>query len=343
MPALGCLSGTKAAFSFLGPCALGLLSPVDAFRGNVQATGFRPSLIGECKLSKSPAGPKAADTSMEKAHPKRGSVRITEKEADDVEERSSPRTPVIYEIVRRLGDEEMERPITSLWWSGVAAGLSISFSLLAQGILQAHLPAAPGNVLVVSLGYSVGFLMVVLSRQQLFTESTVTAVLPVMADFTRTNLWRLARLWSVVLLANMAGTLVAAVLCTFTPVLTPELRTAMLDIAGQMPDHESFLDGNAVSGDCVGLSDRHDGLAASGCRSGAISRHRRHHISDRGGGLHAYRGRKRRGIFSRVEQPPWRGVDGRRLLRPGAWRQYHRRHRPIRLDRLCAGHEGDIG
>lgn len=188
-------------------------------------------------MSKSPVLPKAVGPSSEKAPSKGGSVGITEQEADDVEERSSPRTPVIYEIVRRLGDEEMDRPITSLWWSGVAAGLSISFSLLAQGILQAHLPAAPWNVLVVSLGYSVGFLMVVLSRQQLFTESTVTAVLPVMADFTRTNVWRLVRLWSVVLLANMAGTLVAAVLCTFTPVLTPELNTAMLDVAGQIMNH----------------------------------------------------------------------------------------------------------
>ena len=139
---------------------------------------------------------------------------------------------VIYEIVRRLGDEEMERPITSLWWSGVAAGLSISFSLLAQSYPACTSFGGTRKVLVVSLGYSVGFMMVVLSRQQLFTESTVTAVLPVMADFTRTNIWRLARLWSVVLLANMAGTLIAAVLCTFTPVLTPELKTAMLDIRG---------------------------------------------------------------------------------------------------------------
>ena len=66
--------------------------------------------------------------------------------------------------------------------------------------------------------------MVVMSRQQLFTESTVTAVLPVMAKLTRTNLWRLARLWGVVLLANMAGTLIAAALCTFTPVLTPKMN-----------------------------------------------------------------------------------------------------------------------
>jgi formate/nitrite transporter FocA (FNT family) len=191
-------------------------------------------------LSKPQALPDKSDkfaSSKGKSPGKRSTTRITEKEAGDVEEMSSPRTPVIYEIVRRLGDEEMDRPITSLWWSGVAAGLSISFSLLAQGILQAHLPDAPWKVLIVSLGYSVGFLMVVLSRQQLFTESTVTAVLPVIAELTRANLWRLFRLWSVVLLANMAGTLVAAMLCTFTPVLTPELKRAMLDIAVQIIGH----------------------------------------------------------------------------------------------------------
>jgi formate/nitrite transporter FocA (FNT family) len=188
-------------------------------------------------LSRSQARSKPAQASKEKPRSEPSNWRITEKEADDIEEMSSPRTPVIYEIVRRLGDEEMDRPVTSLWWSGIAAGLSISFSLLAQGILQAHLPEAPWRLLVVSLGYSVGFVMVVMSRQQLFTESTVTAVLPVMAKLTRTNLWRLARLWGVVLLANMAGTLIAAALCTFTPVLTPELKTAMLEIAGQILNH----------------------------------------------------------------------------------------------------------
>ena len=64
---------------------------------------------------------------------------IDEREIEDVEEMSTPRSPVIYEVVRRLGDEEMARPLVSLWWSGVAAGLSISFSLLTQGILREHL------------------------------------------------------------------------------------------------------------------------------------------------------------------------------------------------------------
>src|SRR5205814_1431891 len=123
---------------------------------------------------------------------------ISEREAETVEKRSRLPAPLIYEIVRRMGEEEMARPATSLWWSGVAAGLSISFSLLAQAILQSHLPDAPWRSLVTSFGYCVGFLMVVLGRQQLFTENTITAVLPVMAEFNLGNLGRMLRLWAIV-------------------------------------------------------------------------------------------------------------------------------------------------
>jgi len=164
----------------------------------------------------------------------RGSRSKSEEEIEHVEERSSPPTPVIYEVIRRLGEEEMARPVASLWWSGFAAGLSISFSLLAEAILHTHLPDAPWRPLVSSFGYSVGFLMVMLSRQQLFTESTITAVLPVMADFRLANIVRMGLLWGIVLLANLVGTFCAAVFCSFTPVLTPELKQGMIEISRQL-------------------------------------------------------------------------------------------------------------
>jgi formate/nitrite transporter FocA (FNT family) len=160
-----------------------------------------------------------------------GRSGITAEEVKDVEDLATPRTPVIYEVVRRLGEEEMERPLSSLWWSGVAAGLSISFSLLSQAILTAHLPQASWQPLVVSFGYCIGFIMAVLSRQQLFTESTITAVLPVAADVTRGNIVRMARLWAIVLAANLTGTLFAALFCTFTPVLPGDIYSAMLEIS----------------------------------------------------------------------------------------------------------------
>jgi formate-nitrite transporter family protein len=163
--------------------------------------------------------------------------QITEREVEDVEERSGPRTPVIYEVVCRLGEEEMARPVFSLWWSGVAAGMSISFSLLAQAILHTHLPDTSWRPLVADFGYTVGFIMVIMSRQQLFTENTITAVLPVIATFNVGNLTRMARLWAVVLLANFAGTFFVALFSTFTPVISVELLHGMLDISSQILGH----------------------------------------------------------------------------------------------------------
>ena len=159
---------------------------------------------------------------------------VSAQEVEEIEEHARLRTPVIYEIVRREGETEMERPAVSLWWSGLAAGLSISFSLLAQAILRLHLPDAPWRPLVSGFGYSVGFLMVVLGRQQLFTENTITVVLPVLAALSLRSLGRLARMWGIVLAANLAGTLAAALFCSLTPVLTPELRGEMLAISAQI-------------------------------------------------------------------------------------------------------------
>jgi formate/nitrite transporter FocA (FNT family) len=156
------------------------------------------------------------------------------REAELVEERSGLRTPVIYEVVRQRGDEEMNRPATSLWWSGVAAGLSISFSLLSQGILELHLPGHSWTPLVGSLGYAIGFLMVVLGRQQLFTETTITAVLPVMADFSMHNLSRMLRMWLIVWVANTAGTFLAALFCFLAPVMDPEILASMLDVSRRL-------------------------------------------------------------------------------------------------------------
>lgn len=163
--------------------------------------------------------------------PKDGPAKgITAKEAREVEELSTPRSPVIYEIVRKHGEEEMERPAFSLWWSGLAAGLGISFSVLGQAVLQQHLPDAGWKPLVASFGYTFGFLIVILGRQQLFTESTITAILPVVSDPRLTMVVSMLRMWGIVFAANLVGTFFAALFCTFTSVTTPEYLGQMLDL-----------------------------------------------------------------------------------------------------------------
>jgi formate/nitrite transporter FocA (FNT family) len=69
--------------------------------------------------------------------------------------------------------------------------------------------------------------MVVLGNQQLFTESTITVVLPVFKDITWENIWRMGRLWVIVLVANFVGTFFAAVFCTYSPALPPEYLHGM--------------------------------------------------------------------------------------------------------------------
>lgn len=115
----------------------------------------------------------------------------------------------LHRTVREEGEQELRRPAMSLFWSGLAAGLAISVSLLAESMLHAALPDAPWRDLVVGLGYPVGFLVVILGRMQLFTESTITAMLPLVTRPSRWALARTLRLWGIVLAANLCGTAIA--------------------------------------------------------------------------------------------------------------------------------------
>src|SRR5947209_8352377 len=131
--------------------------------------------------------------------------QLSSDERKEVARRANISVVVVHETVREEGERELRRSPAALAWSGLAAGLSMGFSLVTQGLLHAYLPAAAWTPLVDNLGYSVGFLIVVLGRQQLFTENTVTAILPLLAHPNLSTFLRIVRLWAVVLLANLLG------------------------------------------------------------------------------------------------------------------------------------------
>lgn len=142
-------------------------------------------------------------------------------EAEKVEDKSRLRAAVVYEIISAEGEAELGRTGSALWWSGLAAGLSMGFSFLGQAALAAHLPDAPWRGAVSSFGYSVGFLIVILGRQQLFTENTLTPVLPVMSHPSRAWIVGLARLWAIVFAANMVGGFLFALTLYSTTIFEP--------------------------------------------------------------------------------------------------------------------------
>lgn len=164
-------------------------------------------------------------------------VDLTRLEERDVEKRQAAAARVVHEVIRRQGDEELRRPALSLMWSGAAGGVAISSSLLGKSMLQAGLPDTPWRPLVDSLGYSLGFLIVVLGRLQLFTESTLSAVIPVVTSPTPRNVGRMLRLWSIVALSNFAGTFFIAACTHFRLIGNAADARAMLETAREVLPH----------------------------------------------------------------------------------------------------------
>jgi formate/nitrite transporter FocA (FNT family) len=144
---------------------------------------------------------------------------------------SELRPLVIYEIIRRRGVQELERPRASLFWSGVAGGVAVSTSVYGKAFLHGYMPDVEWKPIVTNIGYTVGFLIVILGRLQLFTENTITAVFPVLAHPTKRNIWRTARLWGLVFFANLIGCAIAALLGVVANTAPPDKLWAALDIS----------------------------------------------------------------------------------------------------------------
>ena len=145
-------------------------------------------------------------------------------ERREAEERSSPAGSVVYEAVKKEGEEELGRSTSSLAWSGLAAGLSMGFSMAGEGLLRHALPDVSWRPLVAKLGYTVGFLIVVLGRQQLFTENTLTVILPLLRRRDSITLRNVLRLWTAVLAANVFGACVFAAVAAHSAAFAPGVR-----------------------------------------------------------------------------------------------------------------------
>lgn len=146
----------------------------------------------------------------------------------------------VYGIVHQEGVDELNRPLSSLWWSGVAAGLGITASVTAEGILHGVFEGHPYREAIENLGYSVGFVLVILGRLQLFTENTLTAILPLLIQRTPQMLWCTARLWAIILVANFVGAFLAIAFAIWGGVIPDQHIEGMLAISRHFAEREPW-------------------------------------------------------------------------------------------------------
>ena len=170
-----------------------------------------------------------------------GAPDLDHEQQEKAAEEQSLDADTTHEVIRREGEEELKRSTSALAWSGLAAGLAMGFSLVAEGVLKSRLPEAEWTPLVTKLGYSFGFLIVILGSQQLFTENTLTAVVPLLANRTGEMFRNVARLWGVVLLTNLVGALAFAFVLGRTELFRPDVHHAFVDIAHKVVENGFWL------------------------------------------------------------------------------------------------------
>jgi formate/nitrite transporter FocA (FNT family) len=105
-----------------------------------------------------------------------------------------------------------------------------SFVARAYGASVAP-PAWAGTA--AALAYPLGFALVIIGRNQLFTENTLEPVIPLLENHDLETLRLVLRLWTIVLCGNLVGALIFALLAATTPMLRSELGPQLLHISGE--------------------------------------------------------------------------------------------------------------
>jgi formate/nitrite transporter FocA (FNT family) len=153
----------------------------------------------------------------------------------------SYRTILKQEIIAGLA--ELKRPASGLFLSSFSAGMDIGFSLILMATMLTSVDgifSPPITHILISNLYSVGFILVILGRSELFTEHTALAVLPVLDGHA--NLLELGRVWGLVFGGNIAGAVLIALFASWVgPALGIIDPSALEKIARPLVRHSWWL------------------------------------------------------------------------------------------------------
>lgn len=133
---------------------------------------------------------------------------------------------------------ELNRSIRKLAFSGIAGGITMGLTALGVSAMHAFLGEGGWRDLLAYLAYPLGFIAVIIGREQLFTENTLYPVVLVLDE--RRHLIRMLRLWGTVFVANVAGACIFAALVAKSSALHPDILSAMVTLGS-----------NAAAGDAA--------------------------------------------------------------------------------------------
>ncbi len=133
------------------------------------------------------------------------------------------------------GQEIFERNTVSIIISSLTAGLEIGFSFLLLCTVYSFFEGKVSEAAIfkiMTLVYPAGFIMVILGQSILFTEQTSLLSLPVLNN--KQSLWKLLKLWGLVIAGNLIGGYLMAVLLIW---IGPELGIFRLNAVSHIASH----------------------------------------------------------------------------------------------------------
>lgn len=145
----------------------------------------------------------------------------------------------IFDAATDNARSELKRSSRSLAVSGFAGGITLGLTGIGVASVLATLGEGRWQQLLAYCIYPVGFIAVIIGRQQLFTENTLYPVVLVLDE--RRHLGNTLRLWGVVFASNVVGALGFGLLAIKTGALEPKvagiLASLGLDMAAQTSAH----------------------------------------------------------------------------------------------------------
>jgi formate-nitrite transporter family protein len=150
----------------------------------------------------------------------------------------------ILETVVIEGRDELGRANTGLALSALGAGLNISFS----AVVLALVGSLTGGVgLLAMAAYPLGFLIVILGKEELYTENTVTPVAVALTDTSQIT--NMLRMWGILFVFNIVGAIAFAFAVTYGEILAGSgLNLLLEEVAKKMENGFWLMTLKAVFG-----------------------------------------------------------------------------------------------
>ena len=156
---------------------------------------------------------------------------LSQKERQILKENAPMQSQMVFKIIREEGEAELNRKFSALAFSALAAGIFVSFSFFFRAVLHLHMGDSNFEPIVSSFGYTVGFVIVILGRMQLFTENPIVTIIPLLSNFTAKEFFKVVRLWGIVFFFNIVGTTIAALFFSHDFAVSVEISNALHDVA----------------------------------------------------------------------------------------------------------------